>query len=67
MAKRSVQFVFLLMLASLSSCTAVAVVDGVVSTAVGVSKVAVKGAVTAADMAIPDADDEENSEEESTD
>ncbi|MEM7259297.1 MAG: NF038104 family lipoprotein [Pseudomonadota bacterium] len=42
-----------------SGCTAIAVVDAAASTAVGVGKVAVKGATAAAGALIPDDDEDE--------
>ena len=41
-----------------SGCTVIAVADAVVSTAVDVAAIAVKGTVAVVDAAIPDADDE---------
>ena len=42
----------------MSGCTAIAVVDAAASTAIGVTKVAVKGVTATAGAIIPDGDDE---------
>ncbi len=42
-----------------TGCTAIAVVDAVASTAVGVTKVAVKGTTAVVGAVIPDGDDED--------
>lgn len=52
-------FFIALILMTTSGCTAIAVVDAAASTAVGVGKVAVKGATAAAGALIPDDDDED--------
>ncbi len=44
---------------SVSGCTVLAVTDAVASTAVGVTKVAVKGTVAVVGAAIPDGDDKD--------
>jgi hypothetical protein len=46
----------------LNGCTVVTVAGAVVGTAVGVTKVAVKGTVAVVDAAIPDADPEDKHE-----
>lgn len=52
-----------LLAALLGGCAVVAVVDTVASTAVGVTKVAVKGTTAVVGAMIPDGDDEEGGEE----
>ncbi|NHN39037.1 hypothetical protein G8764_17160 [Pseudomaricurvus alcaniphilus] len=59
MLKLSLKVTLFLALTQLFGCTAIAVVDAVASTAVGVTKVAVKGTVAVADAVIPDGDDDE--------
>ena len=49
---------------SVSGCTVLAVTDAVVSTAVGVTKVAVKGTVAVVGAVIPDGDDKEKKDED---
>ena len=48
----------LICLPMMSGCTAVAVVDAAASTAVGVTKVAVKGVTATTGALIPDGEDE---------
>ncbi len=51
---------FVLVLLSNSGCTAIAVVDAVASTAVGVAKVAVKGTTAVVGAVIPDGDNKKD-------
>jgi len=49
---------------ALSGCTVIAIADTAASAVVGVTKIAVKGTVAVVDAAIPDGDDEDESEED---
>jgi len=48
---------------SMSGCTAIALADAAASTAIGVTKVAVKGTTAIVGAAIPDGDKKEDKEE----
>lgn len=59
-SRTALSALFVLVLLSSSGCTAIAVVDAVASTAVGVAKVAVKGTTAVVGAVIPDGDDEKD-------
>jgi len=59
-----VGFFVLLVSVFASGCTVVSAVDAVASTAIGVTKVAVKGTTAVVGAVIPDGDDEKDKKEE---